>query len=371
MKRTVVFCTVLTLFSLSLMAGYEDGMVMYKRGNYDQAAVFFQEVVDQAPDQYQGYYMLGLCHMKMKQMEKAMTHMKKAYDLNPKDFNVALSLANLYSQKKDYGSAARVLSKVKAASVPHDTLKFNLLYQRGVANYQTGNYGEAGKDFDGAVRIREDANAYYFGGLAHYKNGMYGQAAVYLKKSLEKGVKHKSAQYWYVQAMNQKARTESGEQKVNSYAQAAVEARKLAERDKSYDNVLLAGETLLGAKNYDDALTYFEKAKAINSKDGYAYFYVGKTLSLMEKYEKSQKELEQALNLLPEDKRKNAHEQMAYNCQKLNKFDEAMEIYQQLGETAKASQVQKAKHTYLNNLKAEKEQKEYEKKLAEKEKQSQ
>ncbi|HPR63056.1 MAG TPA: tetratricopeptide repeat protein [Thermoanaerobaculia bacterium] len=361
-KSVAFFIFVLTSF---LFAGYEDGMVMFQRGDYEQAIVFFQEVVDQAPDQYQGHQMLGLCYLKLKQNDKALQSLKKAFSLNPSDANLALTLSNLYFAKKDFKAVADTLKGVKASSIQNSKVRFNVHYQRGLAYYQTGNHPAAAADFDEAIKIDKDKNALYYGGLAHYQNGDYTKASANLKTAIEAGVESDRAGYWYVQSLNQEARRKSGEAKVDAYKKAALEARKVAQSDPTYDTILLAGETMLGAKMLEDALQQFGKAKSVNPKDGYSYFYAGKALSLLGRYEESQKELTKAIELLPKAKQKNAFEQMAYNHHKLQQFDDAIKIYEQIGD-AKMVQFEKdAKNKFQNNIKADKEMEEYERKMAE------
>ena len=90
-------------------------MAAFKAGDLPGAAQEFQEVVDQQPDVYAGHYMLGQSLLKMKRMQDALPHLRKAYDLNPNDLGVQMILGQAYMDSRRYADGITVLGKIDAA----------------------------------------------------------------------------------------------------------------------------------------------------------------------------------------------------------------------------------------------------------------
>ena len=104
-----------------LEAGWEEGVAAFKSGNYQQAAKEFQGFVDERPDVFQGHYMLGQSLAKLGRDQEALTHLRKALELEPGNVGVQLALGKVYLEVGRYSDAAALLGKIDASSLPKDS----------------------------------------------------------------------------------------------------------------------------------------------------------------------------------------------------------------------------------------------------------
>ena len=78
------------------LAGWEEGVAAFKAGDYAKAAQEFQGVVEGQPEWPGGHRMLGQTYLKMGRSQDALTHLRKAYDLNPNDLAVQMALGQIF-----------------------------------------------------------------------------------------------------------------------------------------------------------------------------------------------------------------------------------------------------------------------------------
>ena len=87
-RKLVTALSLVTLLTGSVAvveAGWDEGVAAFKAGNYAQAAKEFQGVVEQQPDVYQGHLMLGQALLKLNRDQEALTHLRKAFELDPSE----------------------------------------------------------------------------------------------------------------------------------------------------------------------------------------------------------------------------------------------------------------------------------------------
>ena len=73
LTTTLTLAVLLVASATVLEAGWEEGVVAFKGGNYQQAAKEFQGFVDERPDVFQGHYMLGQSLAKLGRNQEALT----------------------------------------------------------------------------------------------------------------------------------------------------------------------------------------------------------------------------------------------------------------------------------------------------------
>lgn len=81
------------------------GRVFYGVEDWDQAAIIYQEVVDQNPDNVWAYYRLADIHMHLGQVDQAYLYATQSYRLAPEDLSVSLAVGSLY-EKLGYSTVA-------------------------------------------------------------------------------------------------------------------------------------------------------------------------------------------------------------------------------------------------------------------------
>jgi Ca-activated chloride channel family protein len=87
---------------------YNLGTILYKKGNYDTAAYFFDNAIKYVKDpilKSKAYYNMGNAYMKQKKFDKATESYSNALKYNPADvdsrYNLAYSLRNQKQQKQN------------------------------------------------------------------------------------------------------------------------------------------------------------------------------------------------------------------------------------------------------------------------------
>jgi tetratricopeptide (TPR) repeat protein len=83
------------------------------QNNYKKAAVLLREINKAAPNQAEGYTMLGLAELYLGETDSAEAHYKQAQKVDPKNEGAAEGLAYLYERKEKFTEAAEELVKLR------------------------------------------------------------------------------------------------------------------------------------------------------------------------------------------------------------------------------------------------------------------
>lgn len=104
MKKILLFIMLLItsagwaqLSSVSYDNWYEDGNAAYNEGNYEQALVFYNSIVEAGRESSALYYNMGNTYYKMRDYPHAILYYEKALKLNPgdEDTRINLEIANM------------------------------------------------------------------------------------------------------------------------------------------------------------------------------------------------------------------------------------------------------------------------------------
>ena len=120
-KRAILVFSGLLIAALPCLAGWDEGVAAFASKNYQAAAVEFRKVIRQKPQNPRGHYMLGLSLDMLNRKEKALHHLRKAYDLNPNDLGIKVALGRSYADNRQYPKAERILqAALKNQTKPKD-----------------------------------------------------------------------------------------------------------------------------------------------------------------------------------------------------------------------------------------------------------
>lgn len=61
----------------------DESVNSFKDGKYDQAIASFKNVIEKFPQNYEGYYNLGLAYLKKEDIDEAIVALEKATEINP------------------------------------------------------------------------------------------------------------------------------------------------------------------------------------------------------------------------------------------------------------------------------------------------
>lgn len=339
MRKSLTVLKVLSLTVLLLSfaglaeAGWEEGVQAFRSGNFSQAAQEFQAVVDSQPDFAGGHFMLGQAYLKLNKNSEALTHVKKAYELDSSNVSYQFLLGQAYLANKRYGEVVQVLKKINPSSLPKQQQD---AYQRmlAVALDKSGRSAEAlGALRQIARNNPSNDDAWYAYGAAALKAQELDEAVTALEKAVNLDGNDPAKKEVYVKALIQKARrTQGSAPKKAVYAGGVPAARSLASSG-SHEHVLLLGEVLLGAGRYADAKTALEQAVAKRSNDYYSQYYLAQARTALKEWSPAETAARKALELASNERaKKRTWTQIGFINEKMKNYEEAKVAYRNAGD---------------------------------------
>lgn len=355
MRTTPTFILALALLfaGTAVQAGWDEGVAALKAKDYATAAKEFKTVVDKQPDWAPGQRMLGQVLVKLGRTDEALTHLRKAYDLDPADAATQFALGQAYVEARRYADGASVLSKLDRGKLPASQ-QSSLDQLLAVALSKSGQDGQALTALSRAAAASpNDAKVQYQYGVAALNSGDLGAAI----KALEKSVSAKADEdnrKALVQALMQQGRRTTGSAKTESYRRAAAVAKDLTTGSASYDNLMMHAGAALGAKDYDGVIASADRASRANANDWLPYYYKGQAYTKKEQFNSAEQELRKALNHANNNADKTTvWSQLGFVFEKRKAYDDAIAAYRQAGNNAAADRVQKNKETAEFNTNVE------------------
>jgi len=374
-RITTVALLLLFACSVTLEAGWEEGVAAFRAKNYAQAAEEFKTVVEDQPDWPGGHRMLGQSLLKLNRGQEALTHLRKAYDLQPDDVAVQMILGQAYVQTKRYRDASELLGSINVASLPK--AQQGALHQmRAIAYDKTGQTSRAIEELGRAVQLNPSSGDLQFQhGTMLFNDGDTAAAVQALEKAVSLDP-DASKLKGYSDALLRHAREQRGQAKTATYQKAVTAAGRLVSASDNFDNLMLLGGAQLGAGRYNDAASTFQRAAGKNSNDWLPYYYIGQAQTAADNFDQAQSALQTALDKTDvAEERNRIWSQLGFVYEKQRNFDQAVTAYRRAGDSAGVQRVEEnaeierfntaveAEKAEIDRLKAEEE--ELEKKLKE------
>ncbi len=344
-RLTIGIALIIAIGSVApVYAEWNKGLEAYKAKDWATAATEFQEVTKTNPDYVGGYYMLGLCQRSQNNLSAALGNLRKAVELDAAgekpDPRYSIALAQGLNQAKQYNDAYTTLKAFDFGSLPASYRTSYALLFANAAN-ETNRSGEAVNVLKAQTRADSSNTALFQAlGVAQDELGYDSEAYAAFKKAYELNPKDQaSGRYAIRSAIKVARRSSSSTDKTRYYTDAAKIAEKLAASNSSFEHNLYAGEAWLGAKQYSKALTWFEKAKAQQSRNALVYYYIGQSYTSLGKFNDALSSLKQALDLGSgnADLRKKIYNQMGYVYEKNKDFPKAKQSYLEAGNSRQAA----------------------------------
>ncbi len=367
LRLTIAGATALLLVAVHAHAGWEEGVAALKAKDYQTAAAEFQKVVEQQPDWAPGQRMLGQVLIKLNDNDRALTHLRKAYDLEPADTATQFALGQAYVQARRYADGASVLGKIDASKLP-SSQRSTLDQLLAVALSKSGQGDAATAALRRAAQASpNDAKVQYQYGVAALNAGDLPAAIGALEKSVSAGANGDNRKA-LVQALMQHGRRSQGSAKTQAYSRAATVAADLARANPSFDNHVMEAGAALGAKRFDAAIAAADRAVRARSSDWLPYYYKGQAYTKKNQFSSAEAELRKALNNASSAADKaTVWSQLGFVFEKTKSYDEAIAAYTQAGDSGAVERVRANKETAQYNAEVEAENRELEALRAEQE----
>ncbi|NOZ77916.1 MAG: tetratricopeptide repeat protein [Acidobacteria bacterium] len=362
---SLVVALAATLWAGWAHADWHKGVAAFQKKDFTTAVKEFQQVTKTNPDFAGGYYMLGLAQNQLGQISQALGNLRQAVKLDGKNPQYRTALGQVLLRAKQYSDAYSVLKAVNPASLKPGERTFYALLFSGAAT-KTNHVQDAVRVLQARIRhSSRDARLYQALGVAYATIGNDAKAAVAFEKAYQLHPNNlklgRSAAYSYIDAGR---RTSDPQKKVAYYTKAGRIGERLARSRATFEYHLLAGESWLGAKQFNRALKWLNKAHAQKPQNALVRFYRGQCYSSLGQFGQALTELRASLQLGPESRlRRQIYNQLGYVYAKQKRYDKAISAYQNAGNASKAAEMQANLKKQKHNLAAEKERRQFEQKI--------
>jgi tetratricopeptide (TPR) repeat protein len=346
-------------------AEWNKGLDAYKKRDWATAVKEFEEVTKTNPDYAGGYYMLGASQRALGQLSPAIASLRKAVELDDSQASYKIALGQALLQADQYQNAYELLKPLSMSSMDASyRSSYALLFAQAAT--KTNRPGEAISVLTTQVRAdSKNPNLHQALGAAYNANGDDGKAFSSFSTAFDLDSANEASGSNAVRAGIMAARRSTSDaEKARYYRGAAQVAERLATVAPSFDHNLLAGEAWLGAKDYRKALDWFDKARAQQPNNALVYFYLAQCKTSLDQLNAAAADLQQALKVGPSTKvRKQIYNQGGYVYDKMKNYDQAIQWYQNAGNSSKVAEMRDKKDRAAQNLAAEQECAEFKRRI--------
>jgi len=366
-RATIAGAAALLLLAAALPAHAEwnKGLEAYKSKDWANAVREFEEVTKTNPDYAGAYYMLGVSQRALGQLSPAIASLRKSVELDGSQASYKIALGQALLQADQYQNAYELLKPLSMSSMEAShRSSYALLF--GQAATKTNRPGEA----IGVLTTQARADSRNFRlqqalGAAYTGNGDEAKAFEAYKKAFDLNPKDgTSARNAVKAAISVARRSSSNSSKSNYYSQAGQIADRLANSSPTFEHQLLAGEAWLGAKQYQKAQGWFDKARAQKSNSAIVYYYLAQCKTQRNQPNPALADLQQALKIGASGKLRNqVYNQGGFIYDKKKDYNNAISWYQEAGNQSMVRQMEDKKGKAAQNVAAERECAEFKRKI--------
>jgi tetratricopeptide (TPR) repeat protein len=303
---------------------------LFQQKQYAAAAREAKQVAAGNPGNAEAWKIAGFSEMNLKQYADAASDLRRALDLQraagKEDTNTADALAQalVFTEKFEEALPLLVAATTRKGSQPDA----ELLYYRGLAEYQTGKKQDAERSFNGAVKANpKDARSlYYVGQLAFERNDMDAAVTALNRATLNDA---QIASAWQLLTIAYLRRAAAATVKARAdadYLNAVRAGESLVRAHSDAATNTLLGQALIGAGQMARAATVLERAATDKDAKGTTFYLLGFTYSRAKNYPKAVTALERAAQLSPDDA--NVYRELGYAYEVSKNYPKALEAYQ-------------------------------------------
>jgi len=275
-RRGVVTATVLILAWSAAYGGeatYESALAALHAGNYEQAAVQFEEVVGQHPDWAPGLKTLGQCYYMLGRPDDGRKRIELARELDPDIdlFQAYYAAGQTLYQKREFALAIAPLARAYEHAGPEQ--RSSIAPSLGHANLKTERFEDARRVLEAESNLDSISRRHL--ALACQRTGDYDCALSTLRTIRDSDKARKDlarwSHYWTLEASN-------GSRRAASLEQAAADTRGWLDASPEDDEALrLHAEVLLAARRFDDLIALAASRARRNENDCAARLILAQT----------------------------------------------------------------------------------------------
>jgi tetratricopeptide (TPR) repeat protein len=358
-RATIAGAAAILLLAAALPAHAEwnKGLEAYKKKDWANAVKEFEEVTKTNPDYAGAYYMLGVSQRALGQLSPAIASLRKSVELDGSQASYKIALGQALLQANQYQNAYELLKPLSMSSMEAShRSSYALLFAQAAT--KTNRPGEAIGVL--TTQARADSRNYRLQqalGSAYTANNEEAKAFEAYKKAFDLNPKDgTSARNAIKAAISVARRSSSNSSKSNYYNQAGQLADRLANASPTFEHQLLAGEAWLGAKQYQKAQGWFDRARSQQSSNALVYYYLAQCKTQMNQLNPAIADLQQALKIGASGKlRTQVYNQGGFIYDKKKDYDNAIRWYREAGNTKMEREMVAKKEAAAQNVAADRE----------------
>lgn len=354
------------LAAASALGNWDEGLAAFNAGRFEDAAAKFRAVVEESPDSPAGHYMLGLTLVRQEKASEALGSLAKAVELGPDDPRYRLTYAQAQLQARKPDDALATLAAEDPKAVPEANRKaFGQLVAKAAT--ESRNVDLALTTLDKLAAANGRSKALWLA-IAHVaqKGHRYERSFSALTAAYDLDRKDEDLGRRAVHTAFAAAQKQNGNGREGWYEKALEAARKWAESSKSAEAYLMAGQAEMGAKDYADARTWFEKAAAAAPSDPQPSYEQARCDLALKEPKAALEHLRAASQRSPDaDMKRQILLAEGFAHRHLEDFVKARDAFERAGDKAKVAEMEELEERKKENALFEKEKAECKMKVAE------
>ena len=171
------------------------GLLLIRRGMFDDALNEFEMTLKNDPKNALGYEGKGRVFLALEKLEESKQSFREAINLNPESWQSHTYIGIIHDQQGMYDAAISAYHKAVAIN-PRSYISFNNL---GISYYLKGDYEQSIKALRTALKIRPEKRKLYNNlGLSLYKMNEYEEAFVAFENCGDKASAYNNMGYLYM-----------------------------------------------------------------------------------------------------------------------------------------------------------------------------
>ena len=161
---------------------FAEGSEFFVKQQYAEAIISFEKVIERFPSRYEGFYNLGLAHLRAGTVDQAIVNFEKSIELNPDSHESYRALGESYFQKGEGEKAEKNLAQAVALQPDNPMSHYSL----GLAYEKMERPNDALQSYQKAIALKPDLSApYYLAALVSIRLENFKEAVEYFQKFLE------------------------------------------------------------------------------------------------------------------------------------------------------------------------------------------
>ena len=354
MRRVSSVALIAVLSTGLAAADWSAGVAAFRKGEYASALKEFNAELAANPSYAGAHYMVGRTLAQLGRLEEALKAYREANRLDAANAQYAVTLAGALLDDGKTAEAGTALAAVQLDPLrPNQRAAF--LVVKAQVQLGLGNTGAA-LDLARQATAADatSAQAFTILGLAQAQGEHDREAFDAHRKAWELSgdpVLGSRAAKAGIYA----ARRASDAAKRQLYEQAAAVAAKVAEKKPTAEAALLAGEAVMGAQRFDEALGWFNRT---GLSTAIVLYYKGQCFQGKRELDQAERLFRRAIAAAPDaELRVDIHNSLGFVLDLMKRYGDAAAAYADAGNPAKAAEMKDRQAKTAQNAKADEEAK--------------